>query len=1021
MKKLFLLLVAFLSVEAVAFGQVTVRGKITDQNGETIIGATVVLKSNRSVGTVTDFDGNYSLKIPDSVAQVLVVSSMSYKTIEETVNPVKGGVLVKNFVMQSSATEIGAVEVVAKASKSKDYYVENLKKNSTATIDFISSETIRKTGDVNIGNAVARVTGVSTTSTGLLTVRGIGDRYVKTSVNGSVIPTLDPFTNNIKLDLFPSDLVDNIIITKSFSPDLPGDWAGAYISVETKDYPEKLSVNVETSIGYNNQSTFQDVLTSQTSSTDWMGYDNGFRDHSHGDFVPVNISPTVYQEFSALGLATYFNSLGITAATPWNETYYKLGLVELGLLPRAKFDDANAISEAKMSYETGYFSAQAFQVINAQAAKSGQSFPNNWDTYYETAPLNFSQSFTIGNQTMLFKKPLGVIAGFRYQSSILYDPEATAQRAAIDQDGNNYIASNAYGQVSKKSNGWNALFSGSLKLNPNNSVSLLFMPNVLGVNNVRNSADDASEYQILVLSKYQYYEQRQQLVYQFKSEHFFPASKMKMEVNASYTDGESSAPDFKRLTYSKNPTAEIYQIGGEKKINRFFRYLDDDLFDSRLSFELPIQEKPGLIGKIKFGGAYQQSDKQNDQYDYFVTFGPHANLLMENGDVQQFFDTSKFGISSGLFNGIPYSSVDIFYNETGNPSNHTFGYTKIAAGYMMADYSLTPRVRLAGGLRVEHAEIYTDAVLYDALGYTADDPRRQYPGETFTLRPGELDEWSFLPSVNLIYKLRNAKEGEEGTLTNLRLNFSQTVARPSIRELSDAEFFDYELNGFVYGNSDLKMVRIDNYDVRMESFFKSGDNFSVSLFYKNFKDHIEVVGAPLGYTWTNVDKSFATGIELEGKKSIGRNLDLRANLTLVKSETNYIHKNILIDNGIKTYIPIGPVSRTMYGQAPWVVNAMADYKLNSLGMMLTVSYNVQGPRLVIGAFEKFQNVYELPRHVVDIKVSKNIGNHFVAGFKIRDVFNTPVRKSYNYDEGWIVDYENVTNGTNYIVSLSYKL
>lgn len=92
---------------------------------------------------------------------------------------------------------------------------------------------MKRTGDNNITAAVARVSGVSTNG-GFITVRGIGDRYVKTTINGSRIPTLDPFTNNIKLDLFPASLVDNVIITKTASPDLPGDWAGAYLSVETK-------------------------------------------------------------------------------------------------------------------------------------------------------------------------------------------------------------------------------------------------------------------------------------------------------------------------------------------------------------------------------------------------------------------------------------------------------------------------------------------------------------------------------------------------------------------------------------------------------------------------------------------------------------------------------------------------------------------------------------------------------------------------------------------------------------------
>jgi len=99
------------------------------------------------------------------------------------------------------------------------------------------------------------------------------------------------------LDLFPASLVDNIVITKTANPDLPGDWAGAYLSVETKDYPEKLSVNVETSFGYNEQTTFKDVVSSQRSSTDWLGYDNNLRDINHNDFIPIKPNPSTYDEF----------------------------------------------------------------------------------------------------------------------------------------------------------------------------------------------------------------------------------------------------------------------------------------------------------------------------------------------------------------------------------------------------------------------------------------------------------------------------------------------------------------------------------------------------------------------------------------------------------------------------------------------------------------------------------------------------------------------------------------------------
>jgi hypothetical protein len=133
-----------------AFGQGIVRGKITDENGEAVIGATVVLKSNRGIGTVADIDGNYSLKITDSTAQTIIISFIGFLSIEETLNPKKGEVIIRNFTLKSSAQEIKEVEVSAKAVKAREYYTETFKKKSATSIDYISSETIKKTGDANV-------------------------------------------------------------------------------------------------------------------------------------------------------------------------------------------------------------------------------------------------------------------------------------------------------------------------------------------------------------------------------------------------------------------------------------------------------------------------------------------------------------------------------------------------------------------------------------------------------------------------------------------------------------------------------------------------------------------------------------------------------------------------------------------------------------------------------------------------------------------------------------------------------
>jgi outer membrane receptor protein involved in Fe transport len=308
-------------------------------------------------------------------------------------------------------------------------------------------------------------------------------------------------------------------------------------------------------------------------------------------------------------------------------------------------------------------------------------------------------------------------------------------------------------------------------------------------------------------------------------------------------------------------------------------------------------------------------------------------------------------------------------------------------------------------------------VKFDSLNLPANDPRRDYKEGFPAANPGKLDEVSLLPSINLVYKIRF----DEDAPLNVRLNYSWSVARPSIRELSDVAAFDYEYRAFVFGNSDLKMVKIKNYDLRIENYFKSGDNLSLSLFYKDFKNHIELVNSA-GISWQNVDKSHVMGVEIEGRKKLNKNFEFRANVTLAKSQTEFVRTRMEVTGGVKTFIPQDTISRPMFGQAPYVINGILSYSADSIGLNISLTYNVQGPRLVVAAdVKEVPDIYELPRNIFDIKVSKKLGNHFGVSLTVKDILNTPIRRSYDYDEGYSLDYDRYTYGTNYILSLNYKL
>lgn len=1022
--KLLRFLFLFLTLPSFVNSQAIVRGKVSDESGETLIGVVILLKQNKTQGVFTDLDGNFSLKVIEESAQTIVISYIGYKSIEFNIKPLKKGeVLVKDFTLLSQ-NELAGVDIVAKQVKANEYYMENVKKNSATTLDYISSETMKKTGDPNVVAAVARVSGVST-SGGLITVRGIGDRYVKTTLNGSRIPTLDPLTNNIKLDLFPASLVDNVIITKTASPDLPGDWSGAYLSIETKDYPEKPMVAIESQFGYNPQTTFKDYTTSERSSTDWLGYDNGLRNRNNKPIQQVNFTTTQYQEMIALGLGNYYNSLGVTknwqANSPEGETYFKLGLIQLGLLSPGQINDPLAYQNATAKYNATY-KPEAFSKIYPEGSDFNHGFANNWTLKKRRAPINFTQNFAIGNQTTLFKKPFGYLLGFRYGSSVRFDPNGVSKRVGgIDLEYRPEIDDKVI--MTRETNSWSALVNLAYKLNSKNSVSFLFMPNYMGTNDVASYStrpNDEPDQQGRVANNI-FYEQRRQLIYQFKSEHFISGPNIKIDFNTSYTKGNSIAPDFKLIEYlyvrdNAKDSITQYSFGTSvgEGAKRFYRYLSDNILDSRISAEFPFGKNPDAgAKKIKFGGAYQQNNRNQYLHDYALAAGNSTSTApaLTNDDINSILTPENFVMTN--------QQVQYIYEATSPARNFTFGKSIVKSGFLMGDFSLFKFFRVAGGLRIEQANIFCDVVDYYKKGYQPNDIRRENAAGFPRPNPAEINSLNLLPSLNLIFKLKENKLGQ----FNFRLNYSKTLARPSMRELNDAAIYDNEFRTLIYGNSSLKPVQVKNYDFRFESYFKKDNNLSISLFYKDFTDHIEMSFGSSGLTWNNVGKSTVRGIELEGKKSLTNRLLLRANVTFVQSNSQVIRKTLDIVDGLKVDIPTDTLNRPMFGQAPYIVNAMLVYTADSIGLTATIGYNVQGPRLIIaGIIPGRPDVYEMPRHVIDFKVSKTLTKHFSISVTIRDMLNAPVSRSYKLDNAQkYTEYDKFRFGTNYLFTLSYKL
>ena len=236
----------------------TIRGTvIDDETGETLIGVNVVIEGT-TTGTTTDIDGNYTLKVKpgDYTLVYSYVSFASYKS--EHIHLDGKQVFVMDVRMQSDEQMLEQVVVTARAVTNTETAMFTIQKKSSNLINGISSQTFGKTGDSDAASAIKRVSGVSIEGGKYIYVRGLGDRYSKSILNGMEIPGLDPEKNTVQMDIFPTNVIDNILVYKTFTPNLPGDFTGGMVDVKTMDFPTSKYVNFSGSLGYDTKTHFRD-------------------------------------------------------------------------------------------------------------------------------------------------------------------------------------------------------------------------------------------------------------------------------------------------------------------------------------------------------------------------------------------------------------------------------------------------------------------------------------------------------------------------------------------------------------------------------------------------------------------------------------------------------------------------------------------------------------------------------------------------------------------------------------------
>ncbi len=256
-------------------GKNMITGKVVDAKTNEPLALVNVTVTDLKTGTSTDFEGEFVLKLPDGKYKI-EFKTLGYQPVEKVVEIQGGKTMQLKVEMQESQQELDEVVVHVANRKNTEHSVLALQKKSLAIVDGLSAQSFRTSGMSNLASAVKKVVGVNVQNGKYVYVRGLGDRYTKTILNKVDIPGLDPDRNTIQMDLFPTSILENVLVYKSFTADLPADFTGGVVNLVTKDFPACKEQSLSFGTGYNPQMNGQtQFLSYRGGKLDFLAIDDG--------------------------------------------------------------------------------------------------------------------------------------------------------------------------------------------------------------------------------------------------------------------------------------------------------------------------------------------------------------------------------------------------------------------------------------------------------------------------------------------------------------------------------------------------------------------------------------------------------------------------------------------------------------------------------------------------------------------------------------------------------------------------
>ncbi|NDK56040.1 TonB-dependent receptor [Pontibacter fetidus] len=928
MKFLLTILTTLVTINFANAQQGTVKGRVTDKaTGEGVIGAVVFIKGTAK-GTSTDYEGNYSLTLEPGTHTVSV-TFLSYKPSENAGVTIKPGQpTILNIQLEDNSTELNVVEVVATRQTNTDLALLQDLKQSEIVVSGVSGEQITKSLDRDAAAVVRRIPGVTVMNDRYIMIRALGERYNTVMLNDALTPSTEPDSRAFSFDILPTSVLDRILVFKSRSPELPGEFGGGVIKVYTKNNASENTTSFGISGGYRAGTTFNNINTQQGSPTDFLGFDNGNR------ALPGSFPKHLYN-VSSEGLITAAKQLrndwAFTTKTAAPDQRLSLGLTRRFFIGNTEANSLTALSYSNTS-----------QVQNV----------NRYRYTYNVAD----------QKTNLIEYS--------------YNDTESSQNARV-------------GLISN----W------AFRLDNNNKIEFRNLFNQMGQSQViERTGQELQGKDVDVRNYAQRYESR--TVYSGQLQGTHDKDQTTYTWTAGYNYSNRNEPSYKRIRSQRN-------IDSNEPFRWYFPQSATTLDAGR--FDSEMQENTVLAGgqiERRFTGKDTLTENQPK-----LRAGFYAENKNRNFDARWMSyiisDPSRFNNGlltlplGALFTSQNINSSGFSLAEGTNPTDKYDASSMLVAGYVGGNLPVNDKLNLSGGLRVEFNKQQLSTSKYGG-------------GKTKVSNPIT----SILPSLNATYNLT------ERAL--LRGGYSISINRPEFRELAPFTYYDFQLNAEIKGNENLTTATIHNTDLRYEFYPNPTELLSVGVFYKYFKNPIEIYSIPASgnpiYQPKNASNAQSYGIETEIRKSF---LNL-SNRSLIQNMSFVLNASLIeskVDLGKETEGQ--ERNRAMYGQSPFIVNAGLYFNDENRALQVNMLYNVIGKRIFTVGDDMAPTVYEMPRNVLDLSVTKGIGKHFELKAGIQDILNQKVKLMQDSNRDAKIssqddDFTNYKRGSYTTLGVNYK-